>query len=757
MAMKPLRIKFNRRPFTAARDEAGVPHVEAADWRTAVYALGYLHALDRTTQLLFARVVGGGRSAEVIADRPELVEMDRFFRQAGLFVRLDEEAGQLPEAERAELTAYCEGVNDGLRQAGRSLPMRAVGYRAEPWDVQAVMLIANLLNYNGLAIGQQHQERVILELIHAGADQERLRELFSPLLDDVDFDLLRRVKISRRLSDEALEMIADLPMLAGSNAWAVRPERSASGSALLASDPHLEINRLPAIWYEAVLRFGGEYVIGATLPGTPIFAVGRNRHLAWGVTHHKSDICDYFIEDCRLQGGDGEGAHGRWQFRRGDEWRDFQVRQETIRRKGGATVEQRVYFNELGTLDGDPAALGEGLQLLNAWTGDRAGVGRSLGTWSQLVHERGAQAAMDLVRECPHPTLAWVFADRAGHIGLQTSGWAPLRPPHCSGVTPMPAWDERNHWLGIRPTEDLPRVLDPSEGFISTANETINPPNGPPLVTLPMMEFRKRRIDDVLRRTSRAEIADMQDLQYDVVSLQALDLLAALLPHLPDGPLKQRLAAWDGNYAEDSVEATLFQDLYRRVVVEIFGQPPGEHGGLGWRRVAFLSTRAGFSYLIVACIDRLLQRDESTWWQARGKGELVRKAAAAVEVDTARPWGQVNTFRLLNRFFENAFFGEVLRFHSRPLAMPGNFATPFQGNLFRLAGRETSFAPSIHFVCDLGTDEAWTNLPGGPSESRFSRWYKSDVPRWQQGEYKRLAGDGSAEGSNQLHLAEQKS
>ena len=103
------------------------------------------------------------------------------------------------------------------------------------------------------------------------------------------------------------------------------------------------------------------------------------------------------------------------------------------------------------------------------------------------------------------------------------------------------------------------------------------------------------------------------------------------------------------------------------------------------------------------------------------------------------PWAQENSFRFRNRFFESDLVGRALGFHTGDLPMPGNFATPFQGHLLRIAGRETSFAPSYHFVCDLSTDEAWTNLPGGPSESRFSRWYKSDIPRWSAGEYKRLA------------------
>jgi penicillin amidase len=70
--------------------------------------------------------------------------------------------------------------------------------------------------------------------------------------------------------------------------------------------------------------------------------------------------------------------------------------------------------------------------------------------------------------------------------------------------------------------------------------------------------------------------------------------------------------------------------------------------------------------------------------------------------------------------------------------MPGCHATPFQGHLLRAARRETTFAPSYHFVADLSSDEAWTNLPGGASESRFSRWYKNLIPLWCTGEYKRL-------------------
>lgn len=736
--MNLLRIKNARRKFSAARDDNGVPHITAGDWPSALYGLGYLHALDRPTQMLFSRAVARGRSAELIADKPQLVETDRFFRRVGLDRQLEREIAALDDLTFGYLTAYCEGVNDGIKGAGRSLPMWAVGFHPNPWNQQSVLLIGNLLSFGGLAVSQQQNERLILELIQAGIEPAQLRELFSPLLDTADFELLKKIKISSRLSDEALELIADLPRLAGSNAWAVSPARSASGHALLASDPHLEVNRLPSIWYEAVLNWGDRYVMGATLPGCPLFAVARTERLAWGVTYLKGDTCDYFIEDCR------PGKQG-WQYRRGDDWHDFNVRVETIGRKGEAPELMPVYYNDVGTLECEPDSRAGGLWLSAAWSGDSDGAGRSISTWLTLIDCRRASDAMDLVRECPQPTLCWVFADGDGHIGWQANGRFPLRPPQHSGILPIPAWERENHWQGWVDTKLLPRLYDPPQGFVASANEDINGPGVPPLVSQVLADYRRRRIDERLQALPRATLADMQALQYDVVSTQARDLLEVFLPHLPDGPLKTRLASWDCGYAPESLEATLFQRFYRNVLLEIFGQ------GIGWRRVLYLCSRAGFSMMVITCIDRLLRKQESLWWQGRDLGELIRAAAAKLTSEVEQPWSKTNAFQFTNRYFESHFVGRALGMNTAEYPMRGCHATPFQGHLLRAATRETTFAPSYHFVTDLGTNEAWTNLPGGPQESWFSRWYRSDIPRWLAGEYKSLTpgtndADGAAHG-----------
>ena len=727
--MEPISTKSAQVDFLARRDEAGVAHVEAESWLDALYALGYLHALDRPTQIFFSRVVARGEAAGRIANKPELVETDRFFRRAGLHLHLEDEVNNLQPHTREQLDCYCNGVNDGLQEAGRSLPMWVTRFHPRPWQPTAVLAIGNLLSFAGLAIAAQENERLLLELIQAGIRPELLRELMSPYLDDVDLEPLLDIHIERRLSDDALEMLADLPRLAGSNAWAVAPRRSSTGHALLAADPHLEVNRLPAIWYETALHWGDDhYVMGATLPGCPLMAVGRSPQLAWGVTYLHADTSDYFVEDCRPGGSAG------WQFRRDQQWHDFQVREEVIERKGKQPTTMRVFENEQGTLSWDLTDQQPGKYLSAKWIGSHAGGGRSIGCWLDVLQCDSTQQAMEVVRENPHPTLVWVFADAAGHIGRQASGWLPQRSGGQIGIAPALAWDESTHWQGQLPSDQLPALYDPPEGYLASANENLDRVGEYFIHTHPLPDYRKQRIVERLHELEQATLEDMQQLQYDVTSLQARRLLPVLLPHIAEGPLKEELTAWDLRYDPESTAATRFQHLYRHVVLEIFGHEEG----IGWRRMFFLCTRMGYSSMVLTAIDDLLCQTDSLWWHERDKGELIRIAAERAAEDPVVAWGELNSFHFSNRFFEGSRVGRLLGFHSDRKAMPGCQATPFQGHLLATATRESSFAPSYHLVTDMGVDEAWTNLPGGASESRFSKWYRNDCHRWLTGEYKLL-------------------
>ncbi len=239
-----------------------------------------------------------------------------------------------------------------------------------------------------------------------------------------------------------------------------------------------------------------------------------------------------------------------------------------------------------------------------------------------MIHCANVSQAMDVAKRCPQPTLCWVMADAQGDIALQACGTFPIRGGGYNGLTPIPAWDPVNHWRGRVDSSELPSRRNPPEGFVASANEECNTLGRPLFVTQPASDYRLTRIRERLDDLPQATLEEMQRLQYDVVSVQARDLLAHWLPLLPAGDLKTRLAAWSCDFAPESREASLFMRLYRNMILEVLGHQQG----IGWRRMVYLCTRAGYSQMVLTAADRLMLRDDSFWWHGRDKAELVRRA-----------------------------------------------------------------------------------------------------------------------------------
>ena len=105
---------------------------------------------------------------------------------------------------------------------------------------------------------------------------------------------------------------------------------------------------------------------------------------------------------------------------------------------------------------------------------------------------------------------------------------------------PVPAWEPENHWQGRVRVDLLPREYDPAIGFVASANEELYRRDGPPLHAHAQPDYRKRRIVERLTELPKATIDDMQNLQYDVLSVQARDLLPVLLALVDDCPLKAK-------------------------------------------------------------------------------------------------------------------------------------------------------------------------------------------------------------------------
>lgn len=64
---------------------------------------------------------------------------------------------------------------------------------------------------------------------------------------------------------------------------------------LIANDPHLGTS-LPSVWQLMELAWDDKFLIGATVPGVPIVAIGRSKNVSWGITAPMTDSSDLWRE-----------------------------------------------------------------------------------------------------------------------------------------------------------------------------------------------------------------------------------------------------------------------------------------------------------------------------------------------------------------------------------------------------------------------------------------------------------------------------
>ena len=513
--------------------------------------LGWAHARDRLVQMVLLRLVGQGRLAECLQSTEETVGIDVWARDMGFArdVVADEEL--VSDQARRVAEAYAAGVNEVLTRRRRPFELLLVGHRPEPWRLADVLLTIKIMTYVGLAQTQVDFEKLLVQALRGGVPVDALRRLVSPHLDGLDdatVEQLRQLRWVAPLLPPAVRFATAAARASASNNWAVAASRSASGSALLASDPHMEINRLPALWYETVLHTRDDYRIGITMPGVPGLVMGRTSRIAFGFTYGFMDMVDFFVDEVR-----GSAV------RRGERWVPLAARQEEVRRKGAEPVVVTIRENSLGVLEADPLRpeLEDGLYLTRAWSAQRAGAAPSLDAIVRMPLARTVAEAQQLLRTITI-SCNWLVADRDGSIGYQQSGRLPERAH--SGLHPVSGADPSTHWRGWVDPARLLAISNPAEGFLATANHELNPPGGPLAVNLPMGSYRHDRICAVLAATERATLDDLKRLQNDVYSLHAERFMALLGPLLPASPAAELLRRWDCRYDLDSRGATVFED-----------------------------------------------------------------------------------------------------------------------------------------------------------------------------------------------------
>jgi penicillin amidase len=795
---------------TVTVDEHGVHHVACAADDDCFAALGWIHAQNRFFFMDFVRNLVRGSLGGLVKAGPIVLEQDyanrRFFTTREGEPLEDALYDQASDRVKGHLDAYTRGVNAWIAdmRAGRNGATLTTEYDFnliekgairdwEPADSAAVGLyVMNDLSNNSAAELQA-------AAIAPAFDPALAADLFStdsvfdaftappppppPVGLPVGSDPFARFEGARSLLADAAVQARDLaggrhkvPGESGSNDWVVAPERSATGNALVANDPHLLLTN-PSIWFPAEIdaKSGGDgdyHMAGGTFPGLPAVMIGHNESIAWGVTTVYWDLADVYVEELT--------ADGAAVVFEGDEVPILEKEYEFADLASGQTQTRTFrWVPHHGPIVEEDLDAGTAITI--RWRGHDGG--QDLDAFFAV----GRAGSVDEARAglAEHATSAnqnFVIADVEGNIGWFPYSRVPSRP---WASLELPPWlplpgDGSAEWGDPVPMDELPQLLNPEEGVIATANQDLtgagadgDPTNDGQDALQTRVKgdgTREQRILDLLQAGGDEHTVEtMVAMQGDTFSLYGELVTPLLLEAAEDmtlgadeQALVDALAGWDytcptglatsdpeGDGSDDAAETaasigcTAFHIAWLGLVEEAM-RDDVEAAGL-----AYGTDVTGASLVARAFTQpEQLVTSEALWDDVTTEPVETRLDIAARAVSTAgrvfgalggddddRRWGRVHTLTLRS-IYDN--FG-VTTYNDGPHAAPGglntvNVANPAIRPLPESGGIAFPFAagPSIRLVSEVTADgpRMVFQLPGGADLHRDSDFYNNLLPRW---------------------------
>ncbi len=389
---------------TLYRDTWGVPHIYADTLADAAFAAGYAQAEDRLQDLYINVRMATGRLAEVAGK--DVLPIDLRMRLVANAERCEAYWATAPEEVRALGDRFMDGVR---------------AFLAEHPDRQSPVAV-ELHGWQCLAVARTM--------------------IFNWPLDQIQ---------------EELEKKGDAPPFS-SNSYAVAPARSADGTAILMTDPHLTWEGM-AVFTEARMHAAGLDMAGFWLVGTPLPVLGHSAHVAWACTTGGPDTSDVYMVKLNPE--------NPLQYQYEGQWKDFGVRKATINVLGGDPVEMTFLDSVYGPVweEPDPA---KGV----AYCGASRYI-ESMGLLEQSLAMVRAASCAEFRQalgmfEFMEQNIS--YADTAGHIAYLRNGSVPVRPEGVNCAVPIPGGMEATRWQGFHGLDDLVQVLDPPQGYFQNCN-----------------------------------------------------------------------------------------------------------------------------------------------------------------------------------------------------------------------------------------------------------------------------------------------
>jgi penicillin G amidase len=737
------------------RDQWGRPWIRGATIEDVVTAQGYVMAQDRLWQMDLLRRAAGGDLSEIFGG--VALDYDTENRTLGMKQAAQRAVANTSPEILGVLEAYARGVNEFIARRGQSLPLEfsVLNYKPAPWTPADTYLIS-LYMYKTLT--STWKEKLNRQWIIEKVGPDRARDLFvsdSPLDHFVWAGNQSPVPVAagsgsitdRRTGghdpdyapfvwDGAREFLADFEEeskeIIGSNNFVVSGAHTASGKPLLANDTHLQLS-VPALWYVIHLTAPGLNVEGFALPGAPLVIIGHNERIAWGFTNSNVDVADLYVETF--------DSANPLLYRANGKMLTAEVRHEAIRVRGKSDVNLDVIVTRHGPVVRRDSAEHGGRAYALRWTALEPG-GLDFG-FPQLGEARNWQEFVETTRHIAGPGQNTIYADVDGNIGFTIPARIPIRAKG-NGALPVPGDTDDYEWTGYIAFEDLPRVENPAEGIIATANaRTVGPNYKYYLSDRQAGPYRTARLYELLSQHSGLTVADCNAIQNDLVSLPNRVLAGFLVQAANAKPSHDsrtqrfiaNLQGWDGRASAESVETSFVEytrhALFRHLLAPYLGnevtnyelwEPQSVYNNVWWRDKVFLENvlRArpgawlpeGF-----ANYDELLMSsaDEAV-------ASLQKLTGSSNEGDWA--WGRLHPLDMAHPLGRSGLLHRLLSIG--PYAQGGTVDT------VRAMG--VGHGPAMRFVADLSNfDQSLMEIPTGESGQYGSSHYRDQFPDWFAG------------------------
>jgi penicillin amidase len=720
------------------RDDAGIPTITAKTRAGLAYATGFAHAQDRYFQMDLIRRQAAGELSALFGEAA--LSTDKRYRFHRFRDRARAVIAASTDDDVAILESYAAGANAGLASLGaRPFEYIVLGSAPEPWRVEdSVLVVYGMF----MQLNDGRARKDVRRGYALRALPEAVFDWLYPEGSRWDAPIMGAARTPPPLPPASVFSVRDIvekppaagevgkPYLNGSNNWVVGGHLTGSGRALMSNDMHLGHN-VPNIWYQARLIATGDEprdVTGVSLPGTPFVTAGSNGNIAWGYTNSYGDWADAVL----LRPG---SAAGTYRTPQGD--RAFEVRRETIEVRDADPAVYEIRETVWGPVedtvdypDGDiavswiahsPEALN-----LNLVTLERA---------TDVDEALGIAATMGI------PPQNFVVGDSRGNIGWTIAGQIPVRNGFYAMV---PAdWSREEGWLGWLHPSDYPRVVNPGNGRIWTANARVADAEALAIIGDGGYDLgaRAAQIRDSLLAAEKFSPSDMLAIQYDDRALflsRWRDLILGLLSDervSGNGALSEYrdlVRDWIPRATPESVGYRLVRAFRLEVQSRVFhaltapvraahdddveALLSNQFEGVLWQLLTerpehlLPGAYASWDELLLDAIDTNI-----AWFTEHYEGGLAE-----------RSWGEVNTASIRHPL------SRALPVLSPWLDMP---AEPLNGDVDLPKAQGPAFGASQRFSVSPG-DEAngLMHMPTGQSGHPLSAFYRKGHEDWVRGQ-----------------------